>query len=175
MKPRWADAGRYFLLRTDPDGTRHISWRVWVLVWVLPVCFLGAALFLALQTLWIRENTIETTGTVVQVYEWDNDAPKIFYPGEKVYSPVYLFTDETGREVRATAGMSHTRWNFPVGTEKTIRFFPGAEGDVVLAGPMEWALAQVITAIGISLVPLSLLGSIVLIFWRRAGGAPGTI
>lgn len=175
MMHRTVSSGRYYLLRTDPDGTRHISGRVWVLVWLLPACFLGAALFLFLETLWIRETTLETTGTVVHVYEWENDAPQIFYPGEKVYSPLYEYTDQSGKTTRATAGTSHTEWNFPLGTEKVIRYVPDGNDDVVLAGPTEWILTKIIGIIGACLLPFSILGALILVRWKRAGRKPAGV
>ncbi|MEM7059613.1 MAG: DUF3592 domain-containing protein [Pseudomonadota bacterium] len=158
-----------FLLRTLVDGTREISWRVWVLVWVLPVCFLGGALCVALYTAYLQSVTEVTTGTVVKVYDWPNDGPQIFYPGDKVYSPVYGYVWSDGTETEATAGTSHTQWNFPVGSEHQIRFHPDRKDDVILVGPTEWLVAKVVGLIGICLAPLALLITVRLRRWQRSG------
>lgn len=164
--------GDKFLLRTNPDGSREISWRVWVLTWVVPLCFLGGALCVALFTLYQQSVTEVTTGTVVKVYEWDNDAPQMFYPGDKVYSPLYRYVWTDGTETEATAGTSHTKWNFPVGSEHTIRYYPDRKDDVILVDDTEWLVAQVVGLIGVLLVPLSLLITLRLRRWQRDGRNP---
>lgn len=164
-----------FLMRTDPDDRRQISWRVWVLVWVLPACFLGGALCVALYTAYQQSVTEVTTGTVVKVYDWDNDAPQFLYAGEKVYSPVYRYVWSDGTETEATAGTSHTDWNFPIGSEHQIRFHPDHKDDVILVEDTEWLVAKVVGLIGICLLPLSILVSLRLRRWQRSGATTRTI
>lgn len=164
--------GPYFFLKTDADGVRHVSWRVWVLVWVTPVLFALATAALALNVLRIQAGTEIATGTVVKVYDWENTAPQIFYPGERVYGPVFSYTWSDGSVVQASAGTSHTAWNFPIGTERKIRFWPDRKDNVTLVGPIEWYLPKVIAIItGLVLLP-ALLVSYLLMRWRRRGAAP---
>lgn len=158
-----------YLLRTNPDGSRQISWRMWVLIWVTPVCFGGAATFLSLQTLWFQTTFVQTTGTVTHVYAWENSAPQIFYPGDQVYSPRFRYTWTDGAETEATTGTSHTGWNFAIGSEHKIRFDPNAKDNVVLVGPSEWWLARIIAMIGALTLPFALIGTLLALRWRARG------
>ena len=164
--------GQRFILRTNPDGTREASWRHWVLVWVTPVCFLGGALWLVLNVYLVRDATEVTEGEVVKVYEWDNDAPEIFYPGDKIYSPVYRYIWTDGTATEATAGTSHTGWNFPIGTKKQIRYYPDRKDNVTLVGPSEWWVVKPIAVLALITGVLSVLGTWVTRRWL-ARGAPG--
>ena len=47
----------------------------------------------------------------------------------------------------ASAGVSSSLWNFPIGTEKAIRYDPGSKGNIVVVGPTEWLVARVIAII----------------------------
>lgn len=166
---RGSPLGGRHLLHTNSDGSRTINWRVWVLIWVTPVTFLGAVLFLSLQTLWFQQEYFQTTGTVTHVYAWDNNAPQIFYPGDKIYSPRFRYTWSDGSETEATIGTSHTTWNFEIGSVHPIRFDPGMKDDVILIGPSEWWLPQTIAAIGTATVPFALLGTFLVLRWRARG------
>ncbi len=76
-----------FLLRTGPDGRRQASWRVWALIFLLPVVFLVGATALAWDSYSFITKAERTTGEAVRVYAWDGET--------KDYSPVfrYLFSD----------------------------------------------------------------------------------
>jgi len=167
--------GSYYFLHTDEHGVRHVSWRLWVLVWVAPALFTLAALFLAFDTLRVQSGTEVTTGTVVEVYEWDNDAPQIFYPGDRVYGPVFEYQWTDGSRTRASTGASHTGWNFPVGTEMPIRYWPDRKADVTIVGPMEWYLARTIGLIAAVTFLPALLVTLLLWRWKRRGARPGTV
>ena len=158
-----AKGGQRYLLRTNPDGTRQVSWRWWVLVWVLPVTFAAGLIYLGVMVLQVQATIQVTQGEVVKVYEWGNDAPQFFYPGDKIYSPVYRYTWTDGTQVEATAGTSHTDWNFPIGTVKDIRFYPDRKDDITLAGPSEWWVVKVIAV----LTALALIPALVGTWWTR--------
>ena len=163
-----------YLLRTNPDGSRQASWRVWVLVWVVPAVFAAAVAYLAAQVLVQRANSVETEGEVTHVYKWENEAPQIFYPGEFIYSPRFRFACGGGAETEATTGSSHTGWNFELGSRHALRCFPGQDRDVILAGPSEWWVAKTVGLIGLMLLPLSLLGHWRIRRWlTRDGGTSG--
>ena len=158
-----------YLWRTNPDGTRQVSWRLWVLVWVLPVVFALATIWLVLEVFIVRASTVQTTGTVTHVYKWENDAPRFIFPGDYVYSPRYRYTWTDGTETEATAGRSHTEWNFEIGSRHQIRYDPDVKGDVTLVSPTEWLVAKIIGLITICLTPLSLLLTLRIRRWLRGG------
>ena len=157
-----------FLWRTNADGTRQVSWRLWVLVWVVPACFAAATLWLVLEVFLIRAATQVTTGEVVKVYEWDSDHP-FASEGDKDYSPLYRYTWTDGTETEATAGRSHTEWNFEIGSKHQIRYYPDRKDDVVLVGPTEWLVAQIIGLMTLCVLPLSMLGTMRIRRWLRGG------
>ena len=162
-------AGDRYLLRTNPDGSRQISWRMWVLIWVLPVVMALGALVMAAWAQYLRESYVETQGTVTHVYAWENDAPQIFYPGEKIYSPRFRYTWSDGTETEATTGSSHTGWNFEIGSSHTIRYDPSHKDDVVLAGPSEWWVATYVGWIAaVCLIP-ALIGTALVLRWQVRG------
>lgn len=158
-----------FLIRTLPDGRRQASWRLWVLIWLLPVAFAVATAVLAAMVYIDRDTMIETTGEVTHVYAWENDAPQIFYPGETIYSPRFRYVWSDGSETEATTGSSHTGWNFALGSKHRIRYDPDEKGDVVLAGPSEWWVTEVIGLMALSLLPVGLVGSALLMRWLNGG------
>ena len=60
---------------------------MWVLIWVTPVVFAAAVVYLALEALYYQSAYEETTGTVVRVYEWESE--NFLDEGPKIYSPVF--------------------------------------------------------------------------------------
>lgn len=163
MRGRRARKGGF--VHTLPDGSRRVSWRIWVLIWVTPLLFLGAAAFLALQVVQQRQAMVETTGTVVKVYEWESTNP--FDEGPYVYGPVFRYTWTDGTETEASTGTSSSLQNYPVGTEMTIRYNPDAKDNVVIVGPSEWMVARVIAIIGLVLAIPSILASLLIWRWQR--------
>lgn len=158
-----------FLWRTNADGSRQVSWRLWVLVWVTPVVMAAAAVYLAVEVLYQQEQMVETDGTVTHVYAWDNDAPQIFYPGATVFSPRYRYVWTDGVETEATAGASHTGWNFEIGSVHRIRYWPDQKDDVVLVGPSEWWVAEIIAWLAVGLVLPALAASLWIRRWLSRG------
>jgi hypothetical protein len=160
-----------YLLRTLPDGRRQASWRIWVLIWVTPVLFALAAAYLVIETLYKRANTVETTGTVVRVYEWESDNP--FDEGPYVYGPVFRYTWTDGTETEASAGVSSSLWNYPVGTERPIRYWPDVKDDIIVVGPTEWLVARVIGWIAAITALVSVIVSLAVLAWLRRGAPAG--
>lgn len=161
-----------YLIRTLRDGRRQASWRMWLLIWITPVLFGVAALALAGQTLYLQSVTVETTGTVVRVYEWDSDNP--FDEGPKVYGPVFRYIWTDGTPTEASAGVSSSLWNFPIGTELAIRYHPGAKDNVIVVGSTEWLVARVIAILAVLTAIPALLASFILRGWLRRGWHPPT-
>ena len=163
MIPR---ADRY-LFRTNPDGTRQVSRRGWILVWVTPVVFTLAVAYLVLQVFMTRESTVQTTGEVVKVYKWDSDNP--FDSGPFVYSPLVRYTWTDGQPTQATAGVSYSEWNFPVGTKLAIRYNPDEKSNIVIVGPTEWLVAKVVGILAAITAVLSLLATLLVLRWVARG------
>lgn len=159
--------GDYYFLRTLPDGRRQISRRVWILVWVVPVLFLLAAAWLTLEVYIIRDATVETEAEVVRVYSWEGET--IMDRGEMNYSPSFRYVWTDGKPTEATAGMSHPDWNLAVGSRHTIRYYPDAKRDIVFRDNAGFAIAGIIALIGLAVLPFSLIGTWLLLRWRRAG------
>ncbi|WP_146343959.1 hypothetical protein [Falsiphaeobacter marinintestinus] len=160
-------ASQRFFLRIDETGRRLISWRVWVLVWVTPVLFAAAAAFLALIAEYERLVSVSTIGEVVRVYAWEGETP--FDRGQTNYAPVFDFVDQDGRETGASTGMSHPDWNFDIGSKHEIRYIPGADQDVLLPGPHNYAVAGVIAVISIVLAVPGVLMTVLLRRWQSKG------
>ena len=158
-----------YIWRTNADGSRQVSWRAWVLVWVLPAVFAAATLWLVIEVYLVRAQTVETTGTVTHVYTWENDAPQFIFPGAHTYSPRYQYTWTDGTQTEATAGRSHTTWDFEIGSEHAIRYYPDRKDDVVLVGPTEWLVAQIIGLMTLCVIPVSMLVSLRIRRWLRGG------
>ncbi|MEM0990311.1 MAG: DUF3592 domain-containing protein [Pseudomonadota bacterium] len=161
--------GDYYLARRHPDGRREISWRLWVLIWVTPVVMLVGAGVVAAMADWKRQHWTVAEAEVTHVYAWDNDAPQIFYPGDKINSPRFRYTWSDGQPTEATTGTSHTGWNFALGSRHQIRFDPDTKGDVVLVGPSEWWVARTVAVLGLLLLVPSLIGALLLLRWRSRG------
>ncbi|MCO6382319.1 DUF3592 domain-containing protein [Oceanicola sp. 502str15] len=161
-----------YFIRTRHDGHREISWRAWTLIWVVPVLFLGAAALTALQALTAPWGKVEAVGEVVELREYEGWSP---LEGEVTnYAPSFRYTRGDGREVTASAGMSHSEWNFPVGSRKTILYDPDTNGDVYLPGPWHWILPGALAALGLATALPALILSLVLLRWRaRAPVHPG--
>lgn len=159
-----------YLLRETGEGVREISWRMWVLVWVVPVAFGLAALWLVVEAGYKRLATVPGEGEVVRVYAWEGET--LFDRGQVNYAPVFRYVWSDGAPTEASVGMSHPGWNFPVGSRHAIRFFPGRKADVVLPGAHNWAVAAIIAAIAAVCVLPALWATRALRRWRAAGAAP---
>ena len=155
-----------FLWRTLPDGTRQVSWRAWVLVWVLPVLFAGAALLFSMITLYQQHAMVVTEGEVVHVYAWDSDNP--LDEGPKVYSPRWRYIWSDGQPTEATVGVSSSLWNFPIGTKRQIRYWPDRKDDIMLVDDTEWLLVRVLAIIAMITATPALLVTLLIRRWLAA-------
>ena len=162
-----SSSARYFV-RTLPDGRRQVSWRVWVLVWVMPVLFLAAALLLTLDAAYKLYATRPAIGEVVRVYSWPGET--IFDRGRTNYSPVFRYQWSGNEMTEASSGASHPDWNFAIGSTHEIRYFPSVKTDVVIPGPHNWFVARVIGAIGLVLLMPAAMVSLALRRWKARGG-----
>lgn len=158
-----------YLLREAPDGRRLVSWRMWVLVWVVPACFAMGALWLAIEAGYKRLATVPGEGEVVRVYAWEGATP--FDRGAVNYAPVFRYVWSDGQATEASVGMSHPDWDYPVGSRHAIRYFPGRKADVILPGRHNWAAAQVIAAIAALCLLPAAWGTWRLRRWQAGGAA----
>ncbi|MBY6153021.1 hypothetical protein KUV47_07355 [Vannielia litorea] len=158
-----------FLFRTRYDGVREISGRMWLLVWVLPALLLGAAIIFAAEALIAPMGMAEAEGEVVELREYEGWSP---LEGDVTnYAPVFRYTRSDGREVQASAGMSHSAWNFPVGSTRTILYDPGTNGDVRIPGPWNWLIPGALAALALATAVPAGIVSLLLLGWRRRGVA----
>lgn len=153
-------AGEKAFLWTDAAGGRHASWHVPVLIWVTPAVFVLAALFLAAEAFVRTTMTVPTTGEVVRVYDWDGN-----------YGPVFRYVWTDGTTTEATSGTSDPSWNFPIGSQHAIRYFPEMKRDIVIVGAHNWYVAGWIALIALPIVLLSSYAQSRVNRWLR-GGAP---
>lgn len=119
-------------------GTRN---RVRILVFVTPVLFTAAALFLAVEAISFQSAAERTTGRVVHVYDH----------GDGSYSPVLAYTTSRGEEIdRAGLWVSSGDYDFPLGTELAILSDPDDPWTVRLNDFQSvWGLPATIGAIAV--------------------------
>ena len=156
-----------FLFATTEAGERIVSWRVWLLIWLVPVLFAAAALFLAGHAGWRQVSTVPGTGEVVRVYAWEGET--VFDRGRTNYAPVFRYEFAPGEMTTASVGMSHPGWNFEIGSKMPIRYNPHRKMNVVLPGPHNWAVAGVIGAIALITAVPAWWGHRRVRRWQRAG------
>jgi len=161
-----------FLWRTKPDGTRQVSWRLWLLTFLLPVLFSMGALVLAFDSVSYIQRSELTSATVSNVYAWESWTP---WQGDTTtYGPVLDYVTLDGQARSASNGMSSTRWNFPIGSQQEIYYLPDLNGDVRLANfERLWAVPVTIGVIALVLWLPALIVMAVLLRWLR-GAVPLT-
>ncbi|MDQ2088464.1 DUF3592 domain-containing protein [Marimonas arenosa] len=156
-----------FLWTETAAGERIVSWRAWVLLWVVPALFAVAALILLAAASYRQLSTVPGEGEVVRVYAWDGET--IFDRGSINYSPVFRYEFAPGDVTEATSGMSHPGWNFEIGSRHAIRYNPRRKTDVVLPGAHNWAPAAVIAALALLTGLPAIWGHRRLRRWQRGG------
>lgn len=153
--------------RQNPDGSREVAGRVWVLIWLLPVLMsVAGAGMLAIQA-YRHITTVPTTAEVVRVYTWEGAYP--IRGTVPVYGPVFRYTWTDGQPTDATAGMSHSTWNLDIGSRHQIRYNPRVKGNVVFGGIVRFYAGLVVLGLGLVTVLPALWASLRLRRWLRAG------
>ncbi|WP_417522498.1 DUF3592 domain-containing protein [Marinovum sp.] len=157
-----------FLLRTTGDGRRQASWRVWVLIFVLPVLFLGTAAAIGLESYAFVSKAQRTTGEVVRVYAWEGWNP---WDGATTdYSPVFRYRFSETEVTEASTGQSSPNWNFEIGSRHDIFFDPERKQDVRQDRFEQlWALPVTIALIGLVLLVPAIIAAICLLRWLQGG------
>lgn len=112
--------------------TAGMGWRERILIIVLcaPLLLTAAALGYAVESGIFLLRSDRTTGTVVQVYEWEGTT--MFDRGVVNYEPIFTYRDGD-RERRASVGSAHSSFALEVGETADIRYVPGGSGNVRLA------------------------------------------
>lgn len=136
---------RPFLFEETGSGRRIVSWRVWLLIWLVPGMFALAAAGLAGWTGLRYLSTVPGEGEVVRVYSWPGET--IFERGVTNYGPVFRYEFAPDEETEASTGMSSPAWNFEIGSRHAIRFDPRVKGNVMLAGWHNWFLAGMVALV----------------------------
>lgn len=153
-----------YLLRTGPAGARQASWRVWALIFLLPVLFLGTAAALAWETRSFLDNAERTMGEVVHVYAWDGWNP---WNGDTTdFSPVFRYRFSDGAITQASTGQSSPNWNFTIGSQHEIFFTPDRRRDVRQNNFEQlWAVPAAIALIGLVLSVPALIAAFLVRRW----------
>ena len=147
----------------EQDGKREISRRLWVLVWVTPVVFALALLWLIVEAYVKTRLYSPAEAEVVRVYSWEDT---------KGVAPLMRYTWVDGKETEATPGLRHENWDFPVGSRQDIRFNPWWKTNVVLPGLHNWFVAKIIALFTIATSLISGYVTIRLWRWRAKGENP---
>lgn len=156
-----------YFWHTTPDGRREISWRTWLLVWILPGLLLLAAVVMLGWESYRHLATVPTTGEVVRVYAWEGET--MFDRGDTNYGPVFRYTWTDGTETEASVGMSHKDWNFEIGSVHPIRYFAGSKTNVVLPGAVNFYAGLIVGALGLVCMIPALFAASRLRRWQRGG------
>ncbi len=155
-------------IHTAADGTRHVGWRTWLLLWLLPAGFALGATVSFVGEAWRQQAGQLVEAEVVQVYRWEGTGP--FDRGQAQYTPVLRFTDATGQERLLTPAMRHPGWNFPIGSRLMVRHVPG-DGHVTVPGTAGYGVAAVVGLIALAFAAIALPLHLRLRRWQRGGGA----
>ena len=158
-----------YLWRTLDDGRRQVSWRTWLLIWIAPGLFLLAAAGMLGLAAYGAVASVPGKGEVVRVYSWPGET--MFDRGQTNYSPVFRYIWSDGAHTEASTGMSHPNWNFAIGSQHDIRYFPSRKANVILPGPHNAAAGWIILLIGVVCSVPALAANWAVRRWLR-GGAP---
>jgi hypothetical protein len=157
----------WWLLRTR-DGKREASWRMWFLIFLLPISFFCASAFLVTTALIFVANAERTTGEVTRIYEWEDTTP--WSASKMTYSPVFRYEFPDGSLTEASTGQSSPNWNFEVGSIHEILYLPDRKANVKLDRfEALWALPSIVTGIAAAFLLPSILGAMLLRRWLRGG------
>lgn len=158
--------GKYYFLRTRPDGRRQVGWRMWVLIFVLPAVIFSSALWLAFVEMAFLDRAKATQGEVVRVYDHESWDP---WHGEAAfYSPVFRYEFSDGTMTEASLGEASPERNYEVGSHHDILFDPTLKTDVKLNDFwFLWSLPLVISLVGLVALLPSLGGAWLLLRWQR--------
>jgi len=153
-----------FLLQQTNDGQRQASWRIWVLIYLLPVLFVLAAGLLAFDSYHFISQAERTTGEVVHVYAWDGWNP---WDGDTTdFSPVFRYRFSDNELTEASTGQSSPNWNYKIGSQHAIYFNPHSKTDVKQNNFEQlWALPVTIGGIGLVLLLPALVGTFYIRKW----------
>lgn len=155
-----------FLLRQTDDGERHTSWRIWVLIFVLPVLFILAAGLLAWDSYQFITKAERTTGEVVHVYAWEGWNP---WDGHTTdYSPVFRYWFSQNEMTEASTGQSSPNWNYELGSKHDIYYNPRYKTNVKQDNFEQlWALPVTIGGIGLVLLFPALAATFFIRRWQK--------
>jgi len=161
-------AARRLLLRQEfPDGRREVDWRLWVLIWLMPVLFLAASVSMLGHE--VNRQLTSTPGVAEVVRVQTKVGETTFDRGKTSYSPLFRYVWRDGKPTNATTGMSHPDWNFEVGSRHDIRWFEDSKQNIILPGAHNWLPGLVIAAIGALLGIPAAIATWWLRRWLRAG------
>lgn len=140
-----------------------------MLIFLLPVLFLGTAAALALESYTFVAKAERTTGEVVRVYAWEGWNPRDGTTTD--YSPVFRYRFSNSEMTEASTGQSSPNWNFEIGSRHDILFTPDQKRDVRQDRFEQlWALPVTIGLIGLVLLIPAVIAAVCLMRWLKGGG-----
>lgn len=153
----------FFFCKTVGDASVP-TWRAKVLIWTMPIFFIGAGMvWLFTSYLWVA-NAKETIGTVTKI---NSQITETADGAQTLYNPVFYYKWSDGTEISAPLGLASPEFNFEIGSEHTILFDPSQKDNVRFPGfAFNYFGAIVILTIGAMFTLISL----VLWVWIKAIG-----
>lgn len=160
------DPAKVCLLRSLPDGTRQVSWRVWVLLFITPALFFGAGACYALVSLDKMATWTPPIAEVVPVCDWPGGT--LWQGNTSDYSPLMRHVFTGNEVVEASPGQSSPNWNYEIGSRHPILFDPTPKTDVPLpVFEHLWALSLTLWTFAALLLIPALFAAYRVEWWRR--------
>jgi Protein of unknown function (DUF3592) len=159
---------RLYLWQTLPDGRRHISRGLWLLVWAVPAWFALVAVLLLVGAVDKTLNTRPVQGQVVRVEQ------SVFtntYNGKQTisYVPVFAYQLADGTSSQGRPDTPGPNWNFEVGSKMKIRYFPNRTANIVIPGIQNWYSVEVMALVGFVTALFALYFRSLLLRWQKRG------
>lgn len=141
-----------FFFRKTVGNVTVPTWSAKVLIWTMPILFLGAGLaWFVSSYLWVA-NAEETIGIVSKINSQAIDDTQV------LFNPEYSYAWTDGSQTLGALALASPEFNFEIGTEHSILFDPSQKSDVRFPGfVFNYYGAIVILSIGTMFALISLL------------------
>jgi len=151
-------AGGFFFRRTVGNTTVP-TWPLKILVWMMPVIFIGIGFgWFISGYLWVS-NAAEAIGTVTKISTHSTEG------GQALYIPEFSYIWTDGSHALGTLGLASPDFNLEIGSQHNILFDPTLKGTLRFPGiAFNYFGAIVILIIGAMFTLISL----VLWLWVKA-------
>lgn len=151
---------RGFFFRKSASGQTVPTWGTKLLIWIMPVLFLGAGMgWLASSHSWVA-NARAAEAVVTAVATMDTAGNDPVY-----YIPEFEFALEDGSKATAKLGLASPDFNFEIGSKHEILYDPVAGGPVRFPG---FAFNYFGATLVLAMSAMFALVSLVLWLWVKA-------